>query len=127
MPIYTFRCPSCSVRQDAFRKIAERNDCPACEKCGGPTERRITATMVSVFQPYMTVAFDKETGKPMHIRNQDEHRAFLQRNGFEEVGNDPSVAPPSFEEFQARREQKLKEQAADPDFQFNDTTQEAIA
>jgi hypothetical protein len=60
--------------------------------------RVITPTFVKVFNPYVTIANDKDTGKPMRIRSQDEHSAFLRRNGFEEVGTDKSMAPPCAEE-----------------------------
>lgn len=80
--------------------------------------------MVAVpFQPYTTAVYDKDSGKPVHIRNRDEHRAFLVRNGLEEVGNDKSMAPPSAEEVAHRRAEKLKEQC--PAFQFDSETHEA--
>lgn len=126
MPTYRYICPYCRMAQDAYRKINERDNCPVCD-CGATTERRITAAMVSVFQPYTTVAYDKEAGKPLHIKSQGEHRAFLQRNGYEEVGNDQSMAPLPQEEVAHRRRQKLKAQQQDPDFAFNPDTQEAAA
>lgn len=128
MPTYTYVCPNCTKRQEAVRRIAERDDCPKCNRCYGPTERRITATMVSVFSPYRAIAADKETGERPLIRSKAEHEAFLRRNGYEEVGTDKSMAPPSYEEFQHRRAQKLKEEAeaqAAPDFNLNEETQEA--
>lgn len=90
------------MRQDAYRKIDERHDAPTC-KCGERTELRITATMVSVFNPYMPVAADKEDGKHRMVRTKAEHEAFLRRNGYEEVGNDKSVAPKSSEEIAERQ------------------------
>lgn len=127
MPTYLYICPS-GHRQEAVRKIDARDECPPC-RCGLPTERRITATMVSVFSPYMTVAHDKETGKPMMIRTRDEHRAFLTRNGYEEVGNDASMAPLPAEEVRYRRKIKLKEEEearSQPDFEFDPCTHEAF-
>lgn len=81
--------------------------------------------MVSVFQPYKTVAWDKEQGGPITIRNRGEHEAFLKRNGYEEVGNDQSMAPLPQEEVEYRRKQALKEEA--PVFEFDPDTQTAIA
>lgn len=55
---------------------------------------------------YKTVAWDKETNKPVYITSRSKHRAFLRRNGYEEVGNDKSMAPPSKEELIERRKQQ---------------------
>lgn len=128
MPTYTYACSECGKRQEAVRRIAERDDCPKCDRCYGPTERRITATMVSVFTPYRAVAADKDSGERPLIRSKAEHESFLRRNGYEEVGTDKSMAPPSMEEFQHRRAAKLKEEAearAVPDFNLNEDTLEA--
>jgi putative FmdB family regulatory protein len=128
MPTYTYQCRDCHKRQESVRRVAERDDCPRCNRCYGATERRITPTMVATgFQPYKTVAFDKETGKPMLIRSRAEHRAFLSRNGYEEVGNDKSCAPLPPEEIAYRRKQALKEQEQAPPFEFNEETHEASA
>ncbi len=102
MPAYEYRCPACGVSQDAYRRVDERDDCPPC-RCGMSTERRITATMVAVFRPYLPVAGEREDGERRMIRTKAEHEAFLRRNGYEEVGNDRSMAPPSDEEIAKRR------------------------
>jgi putative FmdB family regulatory protein len=123
MPTYVYQC-SCGKRQDAVRTIAERNDCPRCS-CGGATERRITAPLaVRAFTPYRTAVFDKEAGRPMEINSKAEHESFLRRNGFEEVGNDQSMAPLPQEEIAHRRAEKLKEQGS-PEYAFNEQTHEA--
>ena len=95
MPIYSYSCPHCGSKAEAFRSIARRADAPECH---GAMQQILTPTFVKVFSPYTTVAWDKEAGKTMRIRSQEEHRAFLQRNGFEEVGTEKSHAPPSAEE-----------------------------
>lgn len=128
MPTYVYAC-GCGTRTEAVRRIDDRDDCPPCRTCGGATERRITATMVAVFQPYVTPCFDKESGERMRINSASEHRAFLARNGLEEVGNDKSMAPRPPEEIAQRRREKLKELAADgiksPSFEFDPDTHEA--
>lgn len=88
MPIYRYLC-KCGKVRDEFRKIADRDNSPICH---GPMERRIVPTMVQVFTPYQAVAFD-EDGKRPFIRSSREHRDFLRRNNFEEIGNDSSMAP----------------------------------
>lgn len=128
MPTYTYRCSKCPALGTAFRTIAERNRCPKCTQCGAGTEKILTPPMVSVFSPYTTVAHDKESGKPQRIRTQAEHRAFLTRNGYEEVGNDKSMAPLSADEHAHRRAEKLKEQeeaSHQPVFDFNEETHHA--
>lgn len=122
MPIYTYRCDSCEATGTAFRTVAERNACPTCTQCGGATQKVITPTMVSVFTPYRAVAVDKDSGEKPLIRTRAEHDAFLRRNGYEEVGNDKSMAPLSEDEVAHRRQEKLKEQAAAPVFDFDEET-----
>lgn len=96
MPTYRYRC-NCGHQEDAIRAIADRDDAPL--HCSLPMERRIMPTLISTgFTPYRTAAFDKEQGKPLFIRSREEHQAFLRRNGYEEVGNDRSMAPPCEEE-----------------------------
>lgn len=90
MPIYRYRCGVCKRTQDEFRTIDQRDQYPACHDA---MERVIMPTMVSVFKPYTTAAIDKDRGERIVIKSQDEHRAFLRRNGYEEVGNDRSMAP----------------------------------
>ena len=43
--------------------------------------------------PYKTVAADRD-GKPAIITSRREHREFLRRNGYQEVGNDLNNAVP---------------------------------
>lgn len=125
MPLYRYFCKICRARRDEFRKIDARDDAPTCHD--RRMQRLIMPTMVATFAPYTTVAYDKETGKRMKIRTQDEHRAFLARNGYEEVGNDQSMAPLPTEEVAYQRRQKLKEERSnpEPDFEFDTSTHEA--
>ena len=123
MPTYEYRCTNCSKTTDAVRRVAERDDAPRCSLCCAPTVRRITPTMVSVFTPYRAVAADKESGEYPVIRSRAEHQAFLSRNGYEEVGNDKSMAPLPREEVIAKRKAALKEQSHE--FEFNRDTHEA--
>lgn len=96
MPTYVWKCRVCRKRSEGYRKISERDDAPLC--CEGPMTRVITPPFVKVFNAYQTAAFDKEQGKTIRITSQAEHSAFLRRNRYEEVGNDPSHAPLSAEE-----------------------------
>lgn len=120
MPVYVYRCQFCLQEQEAFRSIAERDDAPTCHNRRG--ERVIKPTMVSVFSPYQAVAVDKESGERPLIRSRTEHEAFLRRNGYEEVGNDRSMAPPSREQSAARAQEK---RADDVPYTLNEETMEA--
>lgn len=52
-------------------------------------QRRIMPTMVQAdIAPYRSVAIDKETGRPAEIHSRKQHREFLRRNDYVEVGND---------------------------------------
>lgn len=54
-----------------------------------PLVRSDAAPMVmSDLAEYRTAAADKETGKLAHIGGRRQHREFLRRNGYEEVGNE---------------------------------------
>lgn len=103
MPTYVVECPFCLRREDILRTVAERDsDLP---KCHNRSMRRvITKPMVSIFHPYMPVAGEQEDGSKHMIRTKAEHEAFLRRNGYEEVGTDKSMAPPSAEELAARKQ-----------------------
>jgi len=109
MPLYRYGCPTCGIACDAFRKIDERDQAPV--HCDGAMVRKIMPTMVSVFEPYQAVAAEKDGGECPVIRTQREHEAFLRRNGYEEVGNDKSMAPPSPEKVAESHAQQRKELA----------------
>ena len=95
MPIYEYRCDSCGKTIDAYRTVAERDNCPPC--CG-PVRKLISRPMLNVdIQPYTTVAADKETGKRQHISSRKQHREFLARNGYEEIGSEEFKPTPKTE------------------------------
>ena len=80
--------------------MEDRNRPPRC--CGAGMARVLSPPMVArPFADYVTPCYDNETGRRMRIRTRDEHRAFLARNGLEEIGNDRRYAPKSQEELQA--------------------------
>jgi hypothetical protein len=87
MPIYVYQCCQCHKRAEEFRHIEQRDNAPVC--CGKEMDRRIMPTMVQAdIQPYMSVAIDKESGKRVGIQSRKQHREFLRRNDYVEVGND---------------------------------------
>lgn len=87
MPIYVYRCIHCQRQTEEFRHVDQRDDAPVC--CEKAMDRRIMPTMVQAdIQPYVSVAIDKETGRPVQIHSRKQHREFLRRNDYVEVGND---------------------------------------
>jgi putative FmdB family regulatory protein len=94
MPIYRFRCMTCQIESDEFRKVDSRDDAPDCPRGHGLMIRRLMPTMVQAdIQPYRAVCVDKETGKLPVIQSRKQHREFLRRNDYVEVGNDPIREP----------------------------------
>lgn len=90
MPIYVYEC-QCGKRADEFRHVNQRDDAPVC--CGQSMERRIMPTMVAPdIQPYRAIAVDKETGRMPVINSRKQHREFLARNGYVELGNEAPTA-----------------------------------
>lgn len=86
MPIYRYVC-ECGHKCDEFRHIEDRDQSP--EHCGKKMERRIMPTMVQAdIQPYRSIAIDKETGRPAEIHSRKQHKEFLRRNDYIEIGND---------------------------------------
>lgn len=87
MPMYVVRCGECSSQQDIFRPLARFDELPDC--CGQRMQRVICApAVIADIQPYQAMAVDVATGKPPVISSRSEHREFLRRNGYVEVGNE---------------------------------------
>jgi hypothetical protein len=105
MPIYRMRCVECGEELDLFRRVAERErDLPL--HCGVRMARKIAAPAVVADAPaYRAVALDRKTGTMPMIEGRAQHREYLKRNGYVEVGNDVPVSrAPLRGEFAVRRE-----------------------
>lgn len=46
MPVYRFKCPTCSTTQELFRKIDARDDLAPCPKCSFAMNRQLSAPAV---------------------------------------------------------------------------------
>ena len=88
MPIYVMKCDTCGHEEDIYRSIANiDHDLPECH--GKTMYRKVCApAVIADIQPYQAVAVDKATGKMPQITSRSQHREFLQRNGYVEVGNE---------------------------------------
>lgn len=86
MPLYQWSCEHCRTTRDVFSTIAARDTPERC-RCGRYMFRDITPAHVTPdIAPYIAVGGDM-AGKPITSRR--EHREFLKRNRFTEVGNEP--------------------------------------
>lgn len=85
MPVYDYRCPSCSIMVAEYRTVEDRANGPICSSCGTKTDKVISAPSMVIpdIQPYKAVAGDQRW-----IHSRAEHRQFLRENGLEEVGNE---------------------------------------
>lgn len=111
MPLYDYRC-ACGHKEEVFRMMKDYKKRPP-KHCGKPMEREITANYYvwGGFKEYRAVG----RGRPL-IKTRQEHKDYLRINGYEEVGNDSSMAPPELHmsdaEIAYRTEQKRKEELA---------------
>ena len=105
MPTYAWLCNCCGREFEAWAKISERNN--PQQHCGADATRILNAPMVApLFEAYRAVG----RGTPW-IRTKAEHKAYLRREGYEEVGNDSSMATPSIsdEEFRHHQAERMNE------------------
>ena len=56
----------------------------------------VSPQIIRDIDPYQAVAVDVATGKPPRIGSRSEHREFLKRNGYVELGNE-RIKPKSVE------------------------------
>jgi putative FmdB family regulatory protein len=76
MPIYDYRCPTCTTRREVFKKIAEIDKPERCPKCAFFMERQLSAPIVRGD----IAAYDCPiTGKRIEGRRQ--HEENLKRHG----------------------------------------------
>ena len=88
------RCSSCQSTQDIYRRISEmNNNLPEC--CEKTMYRQMCApAVITDIQPYQAIACDKQTGKAPVIQGRAQHREFLHKNGYIEMGNEKITNKP---------------------------------
>lgn len=74
MPLYTYQCTVCNLKQQTFRCIVNRDEAPEC--CGTVTHRLIEAPRVEPDLPSYTSPIDGRWIDGRKARNED-----LKRNG----------------------------------------------
>lgn len=98
MPLYSYRCEHCGERKELFRKVADYNK-PGPSHCFDNMTRVIAAPrVIRDIEPYQAMGVDIETGKAPMITSRSQHRDYLKRNGYVEVGTStPPPPPPAYE------------------------------
>lgn len=93
MPLYGIKCDVCGHEDEMIRSVAQFDQLPM--HCGKLMHRVLSAPRVmSDIEPYQAMAADKETGKRPMITSRSQHREFLYKNGYFEIGNEkPKPAP----------------------------------
>lgn len=98
MPLYEWRCDTCGHEETTVQSIKQYDEDREIPVCHGAMVRKISAPYVQPdIQPYRAVAVDKKTGKMPVINSRREHREYLKRNGYVEIGNDIPKEPPKRE------------------------------
>jgi hypothetical protein len=109
VPLYEYRCP-CGHQTEEWRTVKSRKT-QAPKHCGKRMPIQITGkySVWGAFQEYRAVG----RGKPL-IKTRQAHKDYLRINGYEEIGNDKSMAPPELHMSEAeiayRTEQKRREE-----------------
>lgn len=88
--LYEYQCQKCGGMKEAIRSVANRKRAP--KHCGKSMTLQVTASysVWGAFQEYQAIG----RGRPM-IKTRQQHKDYLRINGYEEVGNDKSMAPPN--------------------------------
>lgn len=80
MPIYEYQCLKCLKVQDAYRKVAERENSPEC--CGQKTKKIISNYNVHPdFEPYID---HNLTDKPQWVKSKQHRKKLMQEHGVTE-------------------------------------------
>lgn len=110
MPLYVYSC-KCGHHREEWQTVKDRRT-KAPKHCGKKMVIDITGShyVWNVFKEYRAVG----RGKPL-IKTRQQHKDYLRINGYEEIGDDKSMAPPelhmSQEEIDHRTEAKRREEA----------------
>lgn len=75
MPIYRYKCPTCSAQRDVFKTVAQLDRKEECLKCSFPMNRQICAPAVlGDYAPYdCPITGKRIEGRKAHLENLAEH------------------------------------------------------
>ena len=75
MPIYEYECGDCQKITDAYRRVADLDNCPPCE-CGGKTKKIISAFWThSDLTPYY------DDNLQTHIQSKQHRKKVMKQQG----------------------------------------------
>lgn len=96
MPLYDLQCGDCGREEERMIALVHFHVPIDCA-CGGTMTRIIRPPqVVSDIEPYQAMGTDIATGKAPMITSRSQHREYLKRNGYLEVGNEkpkPRIKP----------------------------------
>lgn len=107
MPLYSWRCRSCSATGDYFETVENHANSPACDKCGGTTRQRLTGGFI---RPDIPEYISPATGKLIRGRRQRQYD--LESSGsreYEGFETESREAAKRRKEIEAREDKKLDE------------------
>lgn len=89
MPLYDIACHDCDVVTEQFIPLADFEKILLPCRCGGARYRKIsTPAVMADIQPYQAMGVDVATGTAPMITSRSQHRDYLRRNNYVEVGNE---------------------------------------
>jgi putative FmdB family regulatory protein len=94
MPLYDLQCRSCGETVEQHIPLSDFDKPLAPCECGGERFRAIRPLrVISDIEPYQAMGTDIATGKAPMITSRSQHREYLKRNGYVEVGNERPTPP----------------------------------
>lgn len=92
MPLYDLGCKQCDQRMEAFISLANFNQPITPCGCGGERFRMISAArVIGDIEPYQAMGRDVATGTAPMITSRSQHRDYLKRNNYTEIGTERPV------------------------------------
>lgn len=97
MPLYDLQCNDCGDTVEQHIPLADFAKPLSKCACGGERFRAIRPLrVISDIQPYQAMGTDIATGKAPIITSRSQHREYLKRNGYVEVGNERPKSKPTY-------------------------------
>lgn len=114
--LYEYQCEKCGQMKEAIRSVKNRRRAP--KHCGKSMTLQVTASysVWGAFQEYRAIG----RGRPL-IKTRQQHKDYLRQNGYEEVGNDKSMAPPDMHASEAEWNQSKERERRQIEQEFRKT------
>lgn len=114
--LYEYQCEKCGQMKEAIRSVKNRRRAP--KHCGKSMTLQVTASysVWGAFQEYRAIG----RGRPL-IKTRQQHKDYLRQNGYEEVGNDKSMAPPDMHASESEWNQSKERERRQMEREFRQT------